>query len=195
MKYLFVIAMQKESKEIINHYGLKKVDENYYKNGNKELIITDISRNGITNSLINLLYKYKLNYKDYVMINIGMVGSNNLPIESIVGIDKSYGYHFDLTPFNDPLYHAPFSPFQMEKIEGIKQVNCYTSDEFVLKTDIKEDVVFDMELNSIVVFPFKKHYSIKIVSDSLSNCEYNNFNYNDAIKKVFKITDKIMQDK
>lgn len=195
MKYLFVIAMQKESKEIINHYGLKKVDENYYKNGNKELIITDISRNGITNSLINLLYKYKLNYKDYVMINIGMVGSNNLPIESIVGIDKSYGYHFDLTPFNDPLYHAPFSPFQMEKIEEIKQVNCYTSDEFVLKTDIKEDVVFDMELNSIVVFPFKKHYSIKIVSDSLSNCEYNNFNYNDAIKKVFKITDKIMQDK
>lgn len=195
MKYLFVIAMQKESKEIIEHYNFKKVDENYYKSGNKELIITNISRNGITNSLVNLLYKYNLNYNDYTMINIGMVGSNNLPIGSIVGVDKSFGYHFDLTPFNDPLYHAPFSPFKMTEIKGLKQVNCYTSDGFVLKTDIKEEAIFDMELNAIVLFPFKKYYSIKIVSDSLNNHEYNNFNYHEKINEVFKIIDKIMQDK
>lgn len=80
MKYLFVIAMQKEAKEIINHYELKKISENYYKKDNIELIITDITRNGVTSSLVNLLYEYKLDYKDYTMVNIGMVGSNNLSI-------------------------------------------------------------------------------------------------------------------
>lgn len=29
MKYLFVIAMQKEAGEIIKHYNLKKINKNY----------------------------------------------------------------------------------------------------------------------------------------------------------------------
>lgn len=195
MKYLFVIAMEKEASEIIKNYKLNKVNNNYYSKDNIELIITDISRNGVTSSLINLLYKYKLNYNNYTMINIGMVGSNNLPVGSIVMADESLGYHFDLTPFGDPLYHAPLSPFKLDAIKNIKQVKCYTSDGFVLKTDIKEDVIFDMELNAIVNFPFKKYYSIKIVSDSLNNNEYSDFNFKDKTKEIFDIIDKIMQDK
>lgn len=195
MKYLFVIAMEKEALEIIKNYKLEKVDNNYYSHDNIDLIITDISRNGITSSLINLLYKHKLNYSNYTMINVGMVGSNNLPVGSVVMANESLGYHFDLTPFGDPLYQAPNSPFKLNVIEGIKQAKCYTSDGFVLKTNIKDDVIFDMELNAIINFPFKKYYSIKIISDSLNNNEYNDFNFKDKIKEIFNIVDKIMQDK
>lgn len=192
MKYLFVIAMKKEANDLINHYKLNKVDDNYYKKDNIELIITDISRNGITTSLINLMYKYNINYKDYVMINVGMVGSNNLKVGSVLMVENSYGYNFDLTPFGDKLYHAPNSPFKMNKVDNISKVDCYTSDGFVLKTGIKEDAIFDMELNAIVNFPFKKYYSIKVVSDSLSNNEYNNFNYKKALEEIIKVIGKII---
>lgn len=195
MNYLFVIAMKKEAEKIIEHYALKKVNDNYYKQNNIELIITDVSRNGITNTLVNMLYKYNLDYKNYVMINVGMVGSNNLSVGQIISVSQSFGYHFNLTPFGDPLYHSLNSPFKLNEIKGIKQVKCFTSDGFVTKTSIKEDAVFDMELNAIVNFPFKKHYSIKIISDSLNDNEYNNFNYDDKIKEILKITDGIIQDK
>ena len=49
-----------------------------------------------------------------------------------------------------------------------------------------------MELNAIVNFPFKKYYSIKVVSDSLNNKEYNNFNYKEALIKIIKVIDKII---
>lgn len=192
MKYLFVIAMKKEANDLINHYKLNKVDDNYYKKDNIELVITDISRNGITTSLINLMYKYNINYKDYVMINVGMVGSNNLKVGSVLIVENSYGYNFDLTPFGDKLYHAPNSPFKMNKVDNISKVDCYTSDGFVTKTDIKKDVIFDMELNAIVNFPFKKYYSIKVVSDNLNNNEYNKFNYKKALEEIIKVIDKII---
>lgn len=195
MKYLFVVAMEKEANDIINYYKLDKIYNNYYKRDKVELIITNISRNGIISSLIWLSNNYKLNYDEYIMINVGMVGSNNLKIGSVLMVENSYGYHFDLTPFGDKLYHAANSPFKMDTIDNINKVDCYTSDGFVTKTDIKEDVIFDMELNAIVNFPFKKQYSIKIVSDSLNDNEYNNFSFNDATKDIFYITDKIIQDK
>ena len=47
-------------------------------------------------------------------------------------------------------------------------------------------------LNAIVNFPFKKYYSIKVVSDSLSNNEYNNFNYKKSLDKIIKVIDKII---
>ena len=192
MKYLFVIAMKKEAKSIIKHYNLEKIDDNYYKKDNIELIITEMSRNGITSTLINLLYKYNLDYRDYIMINVGVAGSNNLKINDVYMVNKSYGYNFDLTLFNTPLYEGIMSPYEMDKLEGYKSTNCYTSDSFVTKTDIKEDALFDMELNMIITFPFKKKYSIKVVSDSLSNHEYGNFNFDKDLDKVFHITDKII---
>lgn len=192
MKYLFIIAMEKEASNIIEHYKLNKIDDNYYKRDNLELVITDVSRNGITSALVNLNCKYNINYKDYIAINIGMVGSNNLKVGEVVMATKSFGYHFNLTSFGDPLYHALNSPFNLEKVDGIKNVTCYTSDGFVLKTDIKEDAIFDMELNAIVNFPFKKYYSIKVVSDSLNNNEYNKFNYKKALEEIIKVIDKII---
>lgn len=192
MKYLFIIAMEKEASDIINHYKLDKIDDNYYKKDNLELVITDVSRNGITSALVNLIYKYNINYKDYAAINIGMVGSNNLKVGEVVMATKSLGYHFNLTPFGDPLYHALNSPFNLEKVCNVKEATCYTSDGFVLETNIKEDAIFDMELNAIVNFPFKKYYSIKVVSDSLNNNEYNKFNYKKGLEEIIKVIDKII---
>lgn len=192
MKYLFIIAMEKEASDIIEHYKLNKIDDNYYKRDNLELVITDVSRNGITSALVNLNCKYNINYKDYIAINIGMVGSNNLKVGEVVMATKSFGYHFNLTSFGDPLYHALNSPFDLEKVDGIKNVTCYTSDGFVLETNIKEDAIFDMELNAIVNFPFKKYYSIKVVSDSLNNNEYNKFNYKKALEEIIKVIDRII---
>lgn len=128
------------------------------------------------------------------MINIGMVGSNNLSINNVYLVNQSYGYNFDLTPFGDPLYHAPYSPFKMDTIKDIKAVNCYTSDGFVLQTKIKDDALFDMELNGIITFPFNKKYSIKVVSDSLNNNEYNNFNFDKSLPEIYEIIDKIMTE-
>lgn len=51
---------------------------------------------------------------------------------------------------------------------------CYTSDDFVLHTDITEPVVFDMELYAILSMGFTNVTAIKIISDNLSLEEYEN---------------------
>ena len=187
MKYLFVIAMEKEAKKLIEYYNLKK-EKNIYKKDNIELIITDISRNGIIKSLLTI------DTKDKIIINVGFVGSNNINIGEVIQVDKSYGYHFDLTPFGTPKYIAPNSPYEIDKIKNLKSIDCYTSDGFVTSTNIKEDAIFDMELNAITLFPHKKLYSIKIVSDNLNSKSYQEFDYDKAIQKTIEYVDKIIKD-
>ena len=190
MNILFVIAMQKEANEIIKHYNLEKQKENFYKKNNISLIITDVGRNNVTIALLELSKIYDM--KKSIIINIGLVGSNNLNIGSIIEINNSYGYHFDLTPFGDKLYHTTNSPYKLNTINNLKQIDCYTSDGFVQQTDIKETCVFDMELNTITLFPHKKLHSIKIVSDTLDASKYNEFNYNKSIQESLTISDKII---
>ena len=194
MKILFVVAMDRESNKFIKDYKLNKIADNYYKNGDLELLITSFGRNAVTSSLSNLIYDYNIDIRNYVMINFGMVGSNNLKIGDVVMIDKSYGYNIDVTMFGNSLYEGPYSPYQLDKLDNIKTVNCYTSDGFVLETDIKESVVFDMELNSIITFPFKKKYSIKVVSDSLDNKAFDEFNYDDYLPKIYEFIDGIIKE-
>ena len=190
MNILFVIAMQKEANEIIKHYNLEKQKENFYKKNNISLIITDVGRNNVTIALLELSKIYDM--EKSIIINIGLVGSNNLNIGSIIEINNSYGYHFDLTPFGDKLYHTTNSPYKLNTINNLKQIDCYTSDGFVQQTDIKETCVFDMELNTITLFPHKKLHSIKIVSDTLDASKYNEFNYNKSIQESLTISDKII---
>lgn len=194
MKILFVIAMERESLTLINHYKLKKITNNYYKKDDIELLITEVSRNGVTSALVNHILDNNVNIKDYIMINVGMVGSNNLNVGDVVMVNKSYGYNFDLTMFGAPLYTALYSPFNMDTISNKKLVPCYTSDSFVLSTDIKEPSVFDMELNSIITFPFKKKYSIKVVSDSLDNKAYESFDFDNYLPQVYDLIDEIIKE-
>lgn len=190
MNILFVVAMQKEANKIIEHYNLTKQKENFYQKNNISLIITDVGRNNVTKTLLELLNIY--NIKESIIINIGLVGSNNLNIGEIIEVNYSYGYHFDLTPFGDELYHTTNSPSKLDTINELKLKNCYTSDGFVQETNIKETCVFDMELNAITLFPHKNIHSIKIVSDTLSANAYNEFNYDEAIKKSLIYSDKII---
>lgn len=192
MNILLVCAMEKEANVFIKHYNLNKVKDNFYNNGNISLIVTDISRNGVVSSLVTLSKYYDL--ENSIIINIGLVGSNNLEIGDIVCINNSYGYHFDLTPFGDPIYYAPFSPYKLDTINTIKNIDCYTSDGFVLNTNITDACVFDMELNAIVLFPHKKIYAIKVVSDTLNKDLYNEFDYDKSLNNCIKYVDKIIKD-
>lgn len=190
MNILFVVAMQKEANKIIEHYNLKKQKENLYQKEEISLIITDVGRNNVTKSLLKLLNTY--NMKDSIIINIGLAGSNNLNVGEVIEVNNNYGYHFDLTPFGDKLYHTTNSPFKLDTINELKQIDCYTSDGFVQETNIKETCVFDMELNAITLFPHKKIHSIKIVSDTLSANAYKEFNYDKAIQESLIYSDKII---
>lgn len=190
MNILFVIAMQKEANKIIEHYNLTKQKEKFYQKENISLVITDVGRNNVTKTLLELLNTY--NMKDSIIINIGLAGSNNLNIGEIIEVKNNYGYHFDLTPFGDKLYHTTNSPYKLDTINELKQIDCYTSDGFVQQTNIKETCVFDMELNTITLFPHKKIHSIKIVSDTLDASRYNEFNYDESIKNSLIYSDKII---
>ena len=69
------------------------------------------------------------------------------------------------------LYHPNVEYQELTYILG-GNVKCYTSNDFILKTNIKEPCVFDMELAYICALGFKNVESIKIVSDNLSLKEY-----------------------
>ena len=180
MKVLFIIARDKEALKLADDYKLKKVNDGYYKNDNLELLITNPTRNGVTSKLSNYIYDYNIDIRNYICINVGMVGSNNLKIGDVYMVNNSYGYNY--------------SPFKLNTLSNVKLCDCYTSDSFVLSTNIKSDALFDMELNSIVTFPFKKIYSIKLISDSLSNVEFENFNYDDIVPNIYNMIDEIIKE-
>ena len=108
---------------------------------------------------INTLTALKRANKRHRIVNFGYVGSNVIPIGTEVRIGKCKLYHPSVE-YEEPTY----------ELGG--DVTCYTSNDFVLHTDIKEPVVFDMELAYILALGFKKVESIKIVSDNLSLKQY-----------------------
>ena len=108
---------------------------------------------------INVLNTLKRAKKSLKIVNFGYVGSNVLPIGTEVRVGECKLYHSNVE-YEEPTY----------KLDG--DITCYTSNDFVLKTDIKEPVVFDMELAYILALGFKNVESIKIVSDNLSLKDY-----------------------
>ncbi|MFV0249571.1 MAG: hypothetical protein ACK5HP_00820 [Bacilli bacterium] len=194
MNILFIVAMNTEADPIINHFNLNKVDEIFFKNENINLLITGVSRNSVVSSLLNLITNNIIYLDTTIFINVGLVGTNNLKIGEVVMISKSYGYHFDLTPFGESLYHSSFSPYELNTISNIEKYDCYTSDAFVLNTTITDNAVFDMELNAITPFVTNKLYSVKIVSDTLCADKYRNFNFEESFERLFFILDEIVKE-
>lgn len=107
-------------------------------------------------NVVKKLRYYSLNTK---IINIGFVGSNTLPIGTRVNIGACRLYHPNVE-YQEPEYN----------LGG--DVPCYTSNDFVLQTDIEEPCVFDMELAYICALGFTEVQSIKIVSDNLNYKQY-----------------------
>lgn len=110
---------------------------------------------------INVIRKLKDIPKNIPIINFGYVGSNIIPIGTEVKVGTSKLYH--------PNVKYEETSFKLCEDESII---CYTSNDFVLKTNIKKPVVFDMELAYILALGFTNVISIKIVSDNLSLKEY-----------------------
>lgn len=110
---------------------------------------------------INVIQKLKDIPKDIPIINFGYAGSNNIPIGTEIKIGQSKLYHPNVK-YEEISY----------KLCDNESTTCYTSNDFVLQTDIKDPVVFDMELAYILALGFTDVTSIKIVSDNLSLKEY-----------------------
>ena len=108
---------------------------------------------------INVLKKLKHAPKWLKIVNFGFAGSNVIPIGTEIKVGESKLYHPNVE-YEEPTY----------KLNG--DITCYTSNDFVLETNIKEPVVFDMELAYICALGFKRVESIKIVSDNLSLRQY-----------------------
>lgn len=131
-----------------------------------KIIKTQPGSSNVIEALKNLDKKTKI-------INVGYAGSNILPVGSIAKVKNSYLYHPNVT-FKEKSYN----------LGG--EVDCYTSNDFVLQTTLQQPVVFDMELNTICALGFDV-VSYKIVSDNLSLKQYEEVDLNKKWLELFKL--------
>lgn len=187
-KILFVIAMQKEATKIAKELKLNKITENQYSRDNITLIITGVGKQQTAMSLVSYLENNKENKPD-IIINMGYAGSTNSKIGQWVNVNKSYNYEWNIP--GEERY--TIIGYDREKISTLDNANikilpCYSAECFVTSTDIKEDVVFDMELHSIYMICCKydiELISLKKVSDNLS---LENYYENIKMEEVMELT-------
>lgn len=197
-KVLFVIAMEKEAKDIAKKLELNEIKNdkhnNYnskiYRKDNISLLITGI---GKQQTAINLT-QYLENNKEIIpdtIINIGYVGSTNTKIGAWVSVDKIYNYEWNIPGeqrYSIDGFKDNNGIIKVIKNKQVKVLPCYSAESFVTSTDIKDDVIFDMELHSIYLvcqmYNIKELISLKKVSDNLSLEDYYN---NIDMKKVMEL--------
>lgn len=187
-KILFVIAMQKEATKIAEELKLNRITENQYSRDNIALIITGVGKQQTAMGLVSYLENNKENKPD-IIINMGYVGSTNSKIGQWVNVNKSYNYEWNIP--GEERY--TIIGYDREKISTLDNANikilpCYSAESFVTSTDIKEDVVFDMELHSIYMICCKydiELISLKKVSDNLS---LENYYENIKMEDVMELT-------
>lgn len=131
-----------------------------YELAQKRFIGYDIIKTGVGG--LNVINKLKDISRDTKIINFGYVGSNCIAEGTEVTIGYSRMYHPNVK-YDEPIY----------RLYNDSEITCFTSNDFVLKTDVLKPAVFDMELAYIFALGFKQVSSIKIVSDKLSLKEYN----------------------
>lgn len=187
-KILFVIAMQKEATKIAEELKLNKITENQYSSDNITLIITGVGKQQTAMSLVSYLENNKENKPD-IIINIGYVGSTNSKIGQWVNVNKSYNYEWNI-PGEERYTIIGYDREKISTLDNanIKVLPCYSAECFVTSTDIKEDVVFDMELHSIYMICCKydiELISLKKVSDNLS---LENYYENIKMEDVMELT-------
>ena len=141
---IVVIASENERK-LVEELGYDKYP----------VIVTGIGAINVIKSLKNIS-------KDEQIVNIGYCGSNHLPIgeKVVVGISTLLHELFEYQEQPNKTIDYPNS-----------KIVCYTSTDFVIKTNIKDPCVFDMEL-AFICSMFDKVKSIKVVSDNLDLHSY-----------------------
>lgn len=163
-------AMGKEAKQIADKLGLKQVDRNIYSLDNVTLLISGI---GKQKTAIELVKYLENNTKPDLIINIGYAGSVNEKVGTWVSIKKSYNLEWEIP--GEEKYSMDVGNQDLITIDSIKNLPCYSAEGFVTKSDIKENVIFDMELHSLAIICDMyniKLASLKKVSDNLSMKDY-----------------------
>lgn len=184
---LYVIAMKKEAIDITKELKLEKVQNNVYKKDNISLLITGI---GKQQTAINLTqYIENCEKKPDIIINMGYAGSTNSKIGEWVNVSKSYNYEWNI-PGEQKYTVDEFDADVIKIIDNdeIKKSSCYSAESFVTSTQIKDDVVFDMELHSIYLICCMYNIdliALKKVSDNLSLEDYYK---NIDMKEVMELT-------
>ena len=204
-KILFVIAMEKEAENIAKRLELTKANAvlknnlKVYRKNDISLLITGIGKQQTAINLTQYLDINKENKPD-VIINIGYVGSTNTKIGTWVNVNKIYNYEWNIPgeqrysidgfkDFNDNSDNSDSSIIKTFNCNNIKLLPCYSAECFVTNTDIKEDVIFDMELHSIYLvcqmYNINELISLKKVSDNLSLKDYySNIDMNEVMELV-----------
>lgn len=177
-------AMKKEGEQIARLLNLveKKKKEDKFNNiittfeGKQNetkitLIVTGIGKQKTAIGLTKYLCE---NDKPDLIINIGYAGSTSAKIGSWVSINKSYNLEWDIT--GEQKYSMDDLGGQdLVTIEELEKLPCYSAECFVNNTDIKENVIFDMELHSVSLLADLYNIpliSLKKVSDNLSMDDY-----------------------
>ena len=101
------------------------------------------------------------------ILNFGYAGSNTLTKGHYYRVSISENYHPNVE-IDEKTYRLCDHGFK-----------CFTSNDFVIQTNIQEPVLFDMELYAIMSMGFKNVQSIKVVSDNLNLNEYEEEIHND----------------
>ena len=197
-KVLFVIAMEKEAKDVARKLELNEIkndkNNNYkskiFRKENISLLITGIGKQQTAINLTQYLENNKENIPDTI-INVGYVGSTNTKIGAWVSVDKIYNYEWNIPGeqrYSIDGFKDNNGIIKVIKNKQVKVLPCYSAESFVTSTDIKDDVIFDMELHSIYLvcqmYNIKELISLKKVSDNLSLEDYYN---NIDMKKVMEL--------
>lgn len=192
-------AMQKEGMQIAKALNLTKKDkkETNTSKGNEEkndiklidnfitiysnyiekeniklnLIITGIGKQKTAIGLTKYLCE---NDKPDLIINIGYAGSVNCKIGSWISINKSYNLEWDI-PGEQKYSMDDLGRQDLITIDELENLPCYSAECFVNSIDIKENVIFDMELHSVSLLADLYNIplvSLKKISDNLSMDDY-----------------------
>lgn len=95
-KILFVIAMEKEAKDIAKELGLEEKNTGngkVFEKNNISLLISGIGKQQTAINLTKYIENNRENLPD-IIINVGYVGSTKLQIGSWVSVNKSYNYEW-----------------------------------------------------------------------------------------------------
>lgn len=198
---LFVIAMEKEAIDITKELGLEKIKDGIYRKENISLLITGIGKQQTAIRLTQYLERAK--NKPDIIINMGYAGSTNSKIGEWVNVSKSYNYEWNI-PGEQQYVIEGFEKNMIKLLsqldssirretkilhkDNIKELPCYSAESFVTSTNIKDDVLFDMELHSIYLICCIygiELVALKKVSDNLNLEDYYK---NIDMKNVMELT-------
>lgn len=176
-KVLIHCAMEKEAYSIAQKLNLIKKETEIFKlyNGSQKqtnisLLVTGIGKQKTAIGLVKYLETYE---NPDIIINIGYAGSTNSQIGKWINVNRSYNLEWNIP--GEEKYNMDIGNQDLIKMDDLESLPCYSAESFVTSTDIKENVVFDMELHSVcLVADIYKIpvLSLKKVSDNLRLDDY-----------------------